>query len=215
MVGGCLMGVCLTGVYLMSMHLISAYLIGMHLTGVCLMGIYLIGVHLTCVHLIGMHLMGVYLMSVDFRRGNPSWIPGFPFGRLPSDRANPNCALRDALAGNYAPPSLPSLRLEAVVECSCSVVFSALLWSFSVRLDSALLLCSLPTPQTLPVQCNPLTYCGTLAAAGYCPKYLGNLALLASERTNQTFDFEAWKARMTTSRIELAQSYTQGHPRPN
>jgi hypothetical protein len=67
-----------------------------------------------------------------------------------------------------------------------------------VRLDSALLLCSRPAPQTLPVQCGPLTYCGTLDAAGYYSKYLDNLALPASERMNQTFDLEAWKARMTT-----------------
>jgi hypothetical protein len=58
-----------------------------------------------------------------------------------------------------------------------SVVFSIFYWSFLVRLDSALLLCSLPAPQTLPVQCGPLTYCGALAAAGYYPKYLDNLAL--------------------------------------
>ena len=79
-----------------------------------------------------------------------------------------------------------------------SVVFSVFYWSFLVRLDSALLLCSLPAPQTLLIQCGPLTYCGTLAAAGYYPKYLDNLALPASERMNQTFDLEAWKARMTT-----------------
>jgi hypothetical protein len=65
-----------------------------------------------------------------------------------------------------------------------SVVFSVFFWSFSVRLDSALLLYSLPAPQTLPVQCDPLTYYGTLIAAGYCPKYLSNLALSASERIN-------------------------------
>jgi hypothetical protein len=64
----------------------------------------------------------------------------------------------------------------------------------SVRLDSALLLCSLPAPQTLPIQCDPLTYCGTLVAAWYYPKYLGNLVLPASERMNQTFNPEAWKA---------------------
>ena len=72
-----------------------------------------------------------------------------------------------------------------------SVVFPVFLWSFSVRLDSALLLCSLPAPQTLSVQCDPLTYCGMFAAAGYYPKYLGNLALPASERMNKNFNLEA------------------------
>jgi len=144
-----------------------------------------------------------------FRRWDRSWIPGFPFRHLPSDRAEVPIVLFEMCSlgtMQLSPlPSLPSLRLEAVVERSCSacykcpsplfsVVFSVFFWSFSVRLDSALLLCSLPALQTLPVQCDPLAYCGTLVAAGYYPKYLGNLALPASERMNQTFNLEAWKA---------------------
>ena len=77
-----------------------------------------------------------------------------------------------------------------------------------------LLLCLLSAPQTLPVQCDSLTYCGTLAAAGYCPKYLGNRALPASERMNQTFDLEAWKARMTTCIQILEGSSVPGCPLP-
>jgi len=135
--------------------------------------------------------------------------PGSPLGiSLPIELRSQLCSSRCArweLCNSPPLPSLPSLRLEAVVERSCSacykcpsplfsVVFSVFFWSFSVRLDSALLLCSLPALQTLPVQCDPLAYCGTLVAAGYYPKYLGNLALPASERMNQTFNLEAWKA---------------------
>jgi hypothetical protein len=88
----------------------------------------------------------------------------------------------------YEKASLPLLKSRTLYLCELNTDSSAISFSSAH--------CSFP--RRFSVQCDPLTYCGTLAAAGYCPKYLSNLALPASERMNQTFDLEAWKVRMTT-----------------
>ena len=107
----------------------------------------------------------------------------------------------------WSVPVLPTINVHPPF----SVVSSVFFWSFLVRFDSALLLCLLPAPQTLLVQCDPLTYCGTLAVAGYCPKYLGNLAQRADE---SDFDLKARKARMTTCVQILEGSSVPGCPLP-
>ena len=53
------------------------------------------------------------------------------------------------------------------------------------------------SPQTLPVQCDPLIYCGTLAAAEFCPVCLGDPALSASEQMMQFPDKEVWRDHVT------------------
>ncbi len=51
-------------------------------------------------------------------------------------------------------------------------------------------------PETLPIQCNPFVYGGTLACPGYCPFCLGNTALPAPTRMQQFLDREKWKAHI-------------------
>jgi hypothetical protein len=56
-------------------------------------------------------------LSVDSRRRDPSWIPGFPFGHLPSDRPEAPIALFEMPElGTMLRSPAPSLRLEALVE---------------------------------------------------------------------------------------------------
>jgi hypothetical protein len=57
-------------------------------------------------------------------------------------------------------------------------------------------------------------YCGTLAAAGYCPVHLGNLALSASERMKQFLDKETWKDHVTRCVQSLDDSSVVGCPLP-
>lgn len=54
----------------------------------------------------------------------------------------------------------------------------------------------LERPETLPIQCNPFVYGGTLACPGYCPFCLGNAALPAPTRIQQFLDREKWKAHL-------------------
>lgn len=54
----------------------------------------------------------------------------------------------------------------------------------------------LERPETLPIQCNPFVYGGTLACPGYCPFCLGNAAPPAPTRIQQFLDREKWKAHL-------------------
>ena len=68
-------------------------------------------------------------LSVDFRRWDPSWIPGIPFGRLPSNRPEVPIVLFEMRElETMLPFPLPSLRLEALVERSCSAQVRGSLW---------------------------------------------------------------------------------------
>jgi hypothetical protein len=52
-------------------------------------------------------------LSVDFRRWDPSWIPGFPFGRLPSDRAEvPIVSFEMCSLGTMLPPPLLVIQVN-------------------------------------------------------------------------------------------------------
>ena len=66
-------------------------------------------------------------LSVDFRRWDPSWIPGFPFGRLSSDRPEvPIVLFEMPELGTMLRSPAPSLRLEALVERSCPACYKCL-----------------------------------------------------------------------------------------
>ena len=54
-------------------------------------------------------------LSIDFRRWDPSWIPGIPFGRLPSNIPEVPIVLFEMRElETMLPFPLPSLRLEAL-----------------------------------------------------------------------------------------------------
>ena len=62
--------------------------------------------------------------SVDSRRWDPSWILGFPFGHLPSDRPGvPIVLFQMPELGTMLRSPAPSLRLEALVEQSCPACY--------------------------------------------------------------------------------------------
>lgn len=60
-------------------------------------------------------------------------------------------------------------------------------------------------PETLPIQCNPFVYGGTLAYPRYFPFCLGNMVLLAPTRIQQFLDREKWKAHID-GHIEMLDS---------
>jgi hypothetical protein len=69
--------------------------------------------------------------------GDPSWIPGFPFGHLPSDRPEAPIALFEMPElGTMLRSPAPSLRLEALVEQSYSACYKYPSTPFSVVLAS-------------------------------------------------------------------------------
>jgi hypothetical protein len=51
----------------------------------------------------------------------------------------------------------------------------------------------LPTPEGIPIQCNPFNYGGCLASSGLCPFCLGNVSLPASVRMQQFLDRLNWQ----------------------
>jgi hypothetical protein len=62
--------------------------------------------------------------SVEFRRWDPSWIPGFPFGLLPFDRPEVSIVLFEMPElGTILSPPAPALQLEALVERSYSACY--------------------------------------------------------------------------------------------
>ncbi len=69
--------------------------------------------------------------------------------------------------------------------------------------------------ETVPIQCNPFVYGGTLAYPSYYPFYLGNIALLAPTRIQQFLD--RGKQKVYISRyIEILDGYKATkctHPR--
>jgi hypothetical protein len=58
-------------------------------------------------------------------------------------------------------------------------------------------------PQTIPIQCDPLIYGGTLGAFGYCPICLGNTELLARDRMQQFTRLDYWMSHVTKCTEEL------------
>jgi hypothetical protein len=58
------------------------------------------------------------------------------------------------------------------VEPSCPACFKCLFSPHPSQFYFSF--CSLLARQTLSVPCDPLIYCGALAAVGSCPKWLGN-----------------------------------------
>src|SRR5438045_6300189 len=51
----------------------------------------------------------------------------------------------------------------------------------------------LDKPDTVPTQCNPLIYGGTLASPGYCPFCLGDESLPATTRMHQFLVQAEWR----------------------
>jgi hypothetical protein len=50
--------------------------------------------------------------------------------------------------------------------------------------------------ESVPMQCDPLTYGGALATAGYCPFCLGNAKLPASRRMQQFLERDPWTSHV-------------------
>ncbi|KAJ4507506.1 hypothetical protein HRR83_004084 [Exophiala dermatitidis] len=68
----------------------------------------------------------------------------------------------------------------------------------------------LVAPQTIPIQCDPLIYGGTLGAFGYCPICLGNTELLARDRMQQFTRPDYWMSHVTKCTEELDRRSTAG-----
>ncbi|CAI6342310.1 unnamed protein product [Periconia digitata] len=61
-------------------------------------------------------------------------------------------------------------------------------------------------PETIPTQCNPLTYGGTLAAPGFCPDCLGNESLPPEIRMQQFLETAEWKDHIHNQHSEDSKS---------
>ncbi|KAL6240235.1 hypothetical protein RBB50_012872 [Rhinocladiella similis] len=61
----------------------------------------------------------------------------------------------------------------------------------------------LAAPETIPIQCDPLIYGGTLGAFGYCPICLGNTLLFARDRMQQFPRLDYWMSHVTKCIEEL------------
>jgi hypothetical protein len=61
-------------------------------------------------------------------------------------------------------------------------------------------------PETIPTQCNPLIYGGTLAAPGLCPYCLGNESLSPEIRTQQFPETAEWKNHIHNRHFEDSNS---------
>jgi len=71
-------------------------------------------------------------------------------------------------------------------------------------------------PESLPIQCNPFVYSGTLTCSGYCPFCLGSPALPATTQIYQFLDGERWRRHIDDHIAELAgcKATKYPHPRP-
>jgi len=70
-------------------------------------------------------------------------------------------------------------------------------------------------PETLPIQCNPFVYGGTLACPGYCPFCMGDQALPAPARMYQFLDREQWRTHIDNhiERLDGSKAPKCPHPR--
>ncbi|WQF80676.1 hypothetical protein CDEST_05690 [Colletotrichum destructivum] len=68
----------------------------------------------------------------------------------------------------------------------------------------------LARPETLPVQCDPLTYGGVLATAGYCPLCMSGSSLEPEARLRQFLDRGPWKAHVQSHYETYVQSADGG-----
>jgi len=67
----------------------------------------------------------------------------------------------------------------------------------------------LDTPESLPVQCNPLIYGGAHASPGFCPCHLGNETLLATERMAHFLDTAEWRRHIAEHVLEYTKRLTE------
>ncbi|KND89402.1 hypothetical protein TOPH_06078, partial [Tolypocladium ophioglossoides CBS 100239] len=70
----------------------------------------------------------------------------------------------------------------------------------------------LACPETLPVNCDPLTYGGVLATAGYCVLCMADLSLAPEVRLRQFLDRGSWRDHVYRHYQTYVQSVEDGKP---
>ncbi|KAL2056550.1 hypothetical protein ABVK25_002944 [Lepraria finkii] len=105
---------------------------------------------------------------------------------------------------------------ECAVRLSVSLCFDCSKWIFGKEEWNHHCQDHLRRPETLPIQCNPFVYGGTLACPGYCLFCLGDTALPAPTRMQQFLDREKWKAHIDRhiEGLDGCQATKCPHPRP-